>query len=82
MIKPSDQQQAAARTACGAEKMGRAPGLGDTASREIDNGWRVRHTDLEFLISAEARDAVRHEGIVIIDYRVIKDTWPHEQGAR
>jgi hypothetical protein len=31
------------------------PGLGDVASRKIDNGWRVRHTDLEFLISPEAR---------------------------
>jgi chitin disaccharide deacetylase len=62
------------------------PGLGDTASPEIDNGWRVRHSDLEFLISPEARDAVRQEGIVIIDYRAIKDTWsqqwPHEQAAR
>jgi predicted glycoside hydrolase/deacetylase ChbG (UPF0249 family) len=62
------------------------PGLGDTASREIDNGWRVRHSDLEFLISPEARDAVRHEGIMIIDYRAIKDTWsqrwPHAQAAR
>ena len=61
------------------------PGLGDTASREIDNGWRVRHSDLEFLISPEALDAVRQEGIVIIDYREIKDSWsqqwPHEQAA-
>jgi predicted glycoside hydrolase/deacetylase ChbG (UPF0249 family) len=62
------------------------PGLGDTASREIDNGWRVRHTDLEFLISPEARDAVRQEGIMIIDYRAIKDAWsrqwPQDQAAR
>jgi chitin disaccharide deacetylase len=32
------------------------PGRSDPASRKIDNGWRVRHTDLEFLISAEARE--------------------------
>jgi predicted glycoside hydrolase/deacetylase ChbG (UPF0249 family) len=61
------------------------PGPGDAVSRKIDNGWRVHRTDLEFLISPEARDAVRHEGIVIIDYRAIKDTWsqqwPHEQAA-
>jgi chitin disaccharide deacetylase len=49
------------------------PGLGDAASREIDKGWRVRHTDLEFLISPEARDAVRQEGIMIIGYGTIKD---------
>jgi chitin disaccharide deacetylase len=51
------------------------PGLGDAASREIDKEWRVRHTDLEFLISPEARDAVRQEGIMIIDYGTIKDAW-------
>jgi chitin disaccharide deacetylase len=51
------------------------PGLGDVASRRIDKGWRVRHTDLEFLISPEARDAVRQEGIMIIDYGTIKDAW-------
>jgi predicted glycoside hydrolase/deacetylase ChbG (UPF0249 family) len=51
------------------------PGLGDAASREIDNGWRVRHTDLEFLSSSEAREAVRREGILIIDYRAIKNAW-------
>jgi hypothetical protein len=54
------------------------PGLGDVASRKIDNGWRVHHTDLEFfLISPEARDAVRQEGIMIIDYGTIKDAWMH-----
>jgi predicted glycoside hydrolase/deacetylase ChbG (UPF0249 family) len=62
------------------------PGLGDAASREIDKGWRVRHTDLEFLISREARDAVRQEGIMIIDYGTIKDAWlrqwPHHRTAR
>jgi chitin disaccharide deacetylase len=51
------------------------PGPGDAASREIDNGWRVRLTDLEFLISAEARETVRREGIMIIDYRAIRDLW-------
>ena len=43
--------------------------------REIDDGWKVRHTDLEFLISSQAREAVHREGIMIIDYRAIKDAW-------
>jgi hypothetical protein len=55
--------------------MGRTPGLGDAASREIDNGWKVRHSDLEFLISPDAEEAVRREGIVIIDYGAIRDVW-------
>jgi chitin disaccharide deacetylase len=51
------------------------PGLGDAASREIDNGWKVRHSDLEFLISPDAEEAVRREGIMIIDYGAIRDVW-------
>jgi predicted glycoside hydrolase/deacetylase ChbG (UPF0249 family) len=62
------------------------PGLGDAASRKIDNGWKVRHTDLEFLISPEAREAVRREDIMIIDYCAIKDAWsrqwPQDQAVR
>ncbi len=62
------------------------PGLSDPTSRKIDNGWKVRHTDLEFLISAEAPAAVRREGIMIIDYGAIKDAWsrqrPQDQAAR
>ena len=51
------------------------PGLGDVMSRQIDDGWRVRRTDLDFLISSAAREAVRREGIVIIDYSTIREVW-------
>jgi chitin disaccharide deacetylase len=61
------------------------PGLGDPASRKIDNGWQIRYTDLEFLITAEAREAVRREGIIIVDYCAIKEAWsrrrPQDQAA-
>lgn len=51
------------------------PGPGDAASRSIDDGWQVRRTDLDFLISSEAREAVRREGITIIDYGVVREAW-------
>ncbi|HJY45247.1 MAG TPA: hypothetical protein VJ301_11535 [Propionibacteriaceae bacterium] len=54
------------------------PGLADGASRKIDDGWKVRSTDLEFSSSREAREAVRHEGIMIIDYSAIKDAWSRQ----
>jgi hypothetical protein len=44
-------------------------------SRQIDDGWQVRRTDLDFLISSAAREAVRREGIVIIDYSMIREVW-------
>ncbi len=50
------------------------PGLGDCQARAIDPGWRVRHTDYEFLVSAQARQVVREEQIVITDYRQAQRT--------
>jgi chitin disaccharide deacetylase len=50
-------------------------GHGDVMSRQIDDGWQVRRTDLDFLISSAAREAVRREGIVIIDYSMIREVW-------
>jgi predicted glycoside hydrolase/deacetylase ChbG (UPF0249 family) len=45
------------------------PGLGDDESRAADPGWRVRRTDLDFLVSPAARAIVRDEGIVLTDYQ-------------
>ena len=58
------------------------PGSDDPSSRAIDNGWRVRHTDLEFLTSPEAREAVSREGIVLVDYGVIRDAWSNQPAER
>jgi len=52
------------------------PGLGNEESRAIDpDGWRVRQADYEFLTSPEAREHLQQEGIVVIDYRRIQQTW-------
>jgi predicted glycoside hydrolase/deacetylase ChbG (UPF0249 family) len=51
------------------------PGLGDEESQAIDGGWRVRSSDHEFLTSPEARDLLRREEIVVIDYRTIQQAW-------
>jgi chitin disaccharide deacetylase len=44
------------------------PGLGDEDSR-------VRCTDHEFLTSQRARDIIREEGIVLIDYGPLQQAW-------
>ena len=44
------------------------PGLGDEDSR-------VRCTDHEFLTSQRARDIIREEGIVLIDYGLLQQAW-------
>jgi chitin disaccharide deacetylase len=38
-------------------------------------GWRVRQTDHAFLTSPQAREILDHEGISVIDYRPLQQTW-------
>jgi predicted glycoside hydrolase/deacetylase ChbG (UPF0249 family) len=56
------------------------PGLGDEGSQEVDQGWRVRRTDYEFLISRRARELLEAEGIVLIDYRPLQRLWSQAGG--
>ena len=51
------------------------PSVGDAESQAIDDGWRVRRTDFEFLISPEAREVIRQEGIILLSYKPLQDVW-------
>ena len=37
--------------------------------------WRVRQTDYAFLTSPQARETIDHEGITVIDYRLLQQVW-------
>lgn len=39
------------------------------------DGERGRRADLDFLVSPSARELVAHEGVVLIDYRPVQETW-------
>jgi chitin disaccharide deacetylase len=51
------------------------PSLGNEESQAIGSMWRERQTDYEFLMSPEAHDLIRQEGIAVIDYRTIQHAW-------
>lgn len=51
------------------------PGLGNEESKAIDDGWRVRRTDYEFLTSPRARELLQAEEIVVLDYRPLQQAW-------
>jgi predicted glycoside hydrolase/deacetylase ChbG (UPF0249 family) len=52
------------------------PGLDTPELRAIDpNGTHVRQTDLEFLMSQKAKDIVKEEGIILLDYRALQAVW-------
>jgi hypothetical protein len=56
------------------------PGVGNAELRAAVPTWRVRQTDLDFIVSQEARAILHEEGIFLVDYRALRALWndkPH-----
>ncbi|MEU1088875.1 polysaccharide deacetylase family protein [Streptomyces sp. NPDC005892] len=51
------------------------PSLGTQESRAVDEGWRVRRTDYEFLVSSKARQVLAEESIRLVDYAEVRRVW-------
>lgn len=52
------------------------PGFGTAELQTIEpDGWQVRQTDYDFLVSPEAREIVDKEGIILLDYRALQAVW-------
>jgi predicted glycoside hydrolase/deacetylase ChbG (UPF0249 family) len=52
------------------------PSLGDAEAQAIDPvTWQVRRTDYDFLMSAEAREVIEQEGIVLLSYAPLQQVW-------
>jgi len=52
------------------------PGLDDAELRAIQpEGARVRQTDFDVMISAEAREVIQREGITLLSYKQLRQAW-------
>ena len=52
------------------------PGLDNAELRTIQlDGTQVRQTDLDFMISAEAREVIQREGITLLSYKPLQEAW-------
>jgi predicted glycoside hydrolase/deacetylase ChbG (UPF0249 family) len=52
------------------------PGLDNSELLAIEPGGNhIRQTDFDFLMSQQARDVVREEGIILLDYRALQAVW-------
>ena len=52
------------------------PSLGSAEAQATDpDGWQVRRTDFDFLVSAQAREIVEQEGITLIGYEPLQKVW-------
>jgi predicted glycoside hydrolase/deacetylase ChbG (UPF0249 family) len=58
------------------------PALPDDEAKHIDpGGWRVRRSDYEFLVSAQAQEITSQENIVLMDYRRLQEVWHGTRGG-
>jgi hypothetical protein len=52
------------------------PGLDSSELLAIEPGGNhIRQTDYDFLMSEQAKDIVREEGIILLDYRALQAVW-------
>jgi predicted glycoside hydrolase/deacetylase ChbG (UPF0249 family) len=52
------------------------PGLDNAELRAIQpDGTQVRQTDLDFMISAEVREVIQREGIILLSYKPLQEAW-------
>ena len=51
------------------------PGIGNAELRAVEPSWRVRQTDLDFVVSQEAQTILQEEGIILVNYRALRALW-------
>ncbi|GAH05475.1 unnamed protein product, partial [marine sediment metagenome] len=52
------------------------PGLDNAELLAIEpDGEHIRQTDYDFLVSQDAEDIVKEEGIILLDYRALQGAW-------
>jgi predicted glycoside hydrolase/deacetylase ChbG (UPF0249 family) len=52
------------------------PGLDNSELLAIEPGGNhIRQTDFDFLTSQQAKDIVKEEGIILLDFRALQDAW-------
>jgi predicted glycoside hydrolase/deacetylase ChbG (UPF0249 family) len=58
------------------------PALGTPEVQAYDPvGWRAHPTDLDFLISPEAREIIAQEGIVLLSYQPLQRVWQAQRSS-
>ena len=80
LLDPVDKSARFAQLLCelpaGLSEWAVHPGLDNAELRAIElDGKQVRQTDFDFLISQEAQDIIKEQGIILLDYRPLQTLW-------
>ena len=81
--KPARYAQLLRELPAGLSEWAVHPALGDAEFLAIEpNGRQFRQTDFDFLMSAEALEVIRQEGIILLSYEPLQALWQHGQQRR
>lgn len=81
--KPARYAQLLRELPAGLSEWAVHPALGDAEFLAIEpNGRQFRQTDFDFLMSAEALQIIRQEGIILLSYEPLQALWQHGQQRR
>ncbi|MFF2077254.1 polysaccharide deacetylase family protein [Kitasatospora sp. NPDC058162] len=58
----------------------RIPTTDTPTTNPADDGWRVRRTDYEFLVSPEAHRLLAEHAITVLGYRALQEAWQAARG--
>ncbi|MFE6055619.1 polysaccharide deacetylase family protein [Kitasatospora sp. NPDC056446] len=78
--KPAHYARALAALPPGLTEWALHPSLAGPNPRAPQDGWRVRRTDYEFLVSPEARRLLTEHGITVLGYRTLQEAWRRARG--
>jgi chitin disaccharide deacetylase len=58
------------------------PGIGNAELRAVEPSWRVRQSDLDFVVSQEAQTILQEEGIILVNYSALRALWNEKPRAK
>ena len=74
--KPARYNQMLRKLPAGLSEWAVHPGLDNAELLAIEpDGKHIRQTDYDFLVSQDAKDIVKEEGIILLDYRALQGVW-------
>jgi chitin disaccharide deacetylase len=73
--KPAQYAQMLRSLPAGLSEWAVHPALDTPELNAMEPGPKVRYTDYEFLMSSEAQEIIRQEGIVLVNYKPLQTLW-------
>ena len=75
--KPAQYHKLLQQLPAGLSEWALHPAIGSAELQAITASWPIRQADFDFLMSPEAQNIVKEEGIIMLDYASLQELWKH-----